>query len=147
MDATCVWKGGQSFDAVNRQHTTPMDAKPPFGKDKAATPKEMLLNAISGCTAMDVISLLRKSKEEPRTFSIEAHADLTPGQPSVFSRVHLVYRLEGELVENHVLEAVQKSMSLYCGVTAMIVKAAPVTYEIFQNGSKIGEGEARFPQV
>ena len=145
MNAVCTWKGGMSFEAANRQHLTPMDAKPQFGKDKSPTPKELLLDAICGCTAMDVISLLRKFKEEPATFTISAHADVATGHPAVFTRVQLVYKLEGTISESNLVDAVHKSMSQYCSVSAMVSKAVPIVYEIHLNGAKIADGEAQFP--
>lgn len=145
MQAMCRWKSAMSFEAVNRQHTILMDAKPPFGKDQAASPKELLLDAMCGCTAMDVVSLLRKAKEEPTAFTVEAHTDLTGGHPSVFKHVHLVYRLEGAAMPQHVVDAVEKSMSLYCGVSAMIAKACPITYEIHVNGAQVAASQAQFP--
>ncbi len=145
MDATCHWRGGLGFEAFNRQHSTKMDAKPPFGKDQAPTPKELLLNAICGCTAMDVVSYLRKTREEPTEFTITAQTGVTSGHPSIFDHVQLIYKLSGQLNPTHVVEAVVKSMSLYCGVSAMVTKACPISYSIELNGNLIGSGEALFP--
>ena len=144
MDTVCTWKEKVLFDASFGQHSVPMDTKAPIGTDRAASPKELVLAAICGCSGMDVVSLLRKAKQLPTTFSIEAHADITTGHPAIFSQVRLLYKLQGPIEAEVIKDAVNKSMTLYCSVSAMISKACPISYEIECNGSKIATGEAKF---
>jgi putative redox protein len=80
---------------------------------------------------MDVISILRKMKVEPDDFSVEAEADVTDEHPMVFTKIKLIYRLTGKnLPRDKVEKAVNLSQERYCGVSAMLQKAAPVEYEI-----------------
>lgn len=113
-------------------HEVPIDAAEQFGgQDKGPKPKGLTLTALAGCTAMDVISILRKMKVEPDDFSVEAEADVSDEHPMVFKTIKLVYRLKGkDLPREKVEKAVNLSQERYCGVSAMLQKAAPVTYEI-----------------
>lgn len=144
MDTVCTWKEKVSFSAAFGPKTVEMDAKAPIGKDLAPTPKELVLAAICGCTGMDVISLLRKAKQPPTSFSIEAHADVGQGHPATFKHVRLVYKTEGDTAPEVVVDAVTKSMTLYCSISAMISKACPISYEIRHNSELIGSADAKF---
>lgn len=146
MDTVCTWKEKVLFSASFGEHTVPMDTKGPIGTDRAASPKQLVLAAICGCSGMDVASLLRKAKQTPTSFTIAAHADLNEGHPSTFKQVRLLYKLEGDLGPDVILDAVKKSMTLYCSVSAMISKSCPIAYEVEHNGTKIGAGEANFPR-
>ncbi|PIS10952.1 MAG: hypothetical protein COT73_06660 [Bdellovibrio sp. CG10_big_fil_rev_8_21_14_0_10_47_8] len=121
-----------------------MDGKRPIGDESGPSPKQLVLAAICGCTGMDVISLLRKYKQETKTFEIDAEASATEGHPVMFKEVKLKYQLSGDLDIEKIKEAVHLSMTKYCSVSAMISKAAPINYEIFLNSEKIGAGEANF---
>ncbi len=113
-------------------HDVPIDAAEQFGgQDKGPKPKGLTLTALAGCTAMDVISILRKMKVEPDDFSVEAEADVADEHPMVFTKIKLIYRLTGkDLPRDKVEKAVNLSQERYCGVNAMLKKAAPVEYEI-----------------
>lgn len=146
MDTVCTWKQKLLFSAAFRHHEMLMDTKAPVGSDLANSPKEAVLGAICGCSGMDVVSLLRKGKQTAEVFKIDAHADLTEGHPAIFKQVHLVYKAAGaELTADVLLDAVTKSMTLYCGVSAMIAKSCPISYDVELNGAKIGSGVAKFP--
>jgi len=109
----------------------PLDAGAVFGgRSKGPGPKGLMLTALAGCTAMDVISLLRKMEQEPEHFSVETEADVAGEHPRVFTAVRLVYRLKGDLDREKVEKAVRLSQERYCGVNAMLKKAAPVSYRI-----------------
>lgn len=144
MNVTCTWNEKLKFTTTARQHVFPMDAKTPVGSDEAATPKELLLAAIGGCTAMDVVSLFRKARVDPESFRVDVHADVNAGHPATFKSVKIDYHVTGALPPETVLDAVKKSMTLYCGVNAMIAKACPVTYDVHLNGAVVGSGEADF---
>jgi putative redox protein len=80
---------------------------------------------------MDVVSILRKMRLEPESFSVETEADVTEDHPKVFKRIKITYVLKGRgLTRDKVEKAVQLSQDRYCGVSAMLKKAAPVEYEI-----------------
>ena len=113
-------------------HEIPIDADEQFGgQDKGPKPKGLTLTSLAGCTAMDVISILRKMRVEPDDFSVEAEADVSDEHPKVFTQIKLTYRLRGkDLPREKVEKAVNLSQDRYCGVSAMLQKAAPVAYEI-----------------
>ena len=144
MQATCTWNQKMSFTTTLRQHILPLDAKTPIGNDTAPTPKELILASICGCSGMDVVAHLKKVKQPPDEFIMEAHADMTTSVPSVFKNIHVVYKTSGQGTPDQVLRAVEESMTKYCGVSAMLVKACPITYEVLHNGQHIGSGEAHF---
>jgi putative redox protein len=90
-----------------------------------------MLTALAGCTAMDVISILRKMKVEPDSFSVETEADLTDDHPKIFKAIRIVYRLRGKGIDkDKVKKAVELSQEKYCGVSAMLKMVAPIDYEI-----------------
>jgi putative redox protein len=139
------WKEKLKFTAVADGHEVPMDTRPPLGDDSALTPKHLLLAAICGCTAMDVVALLKKLRQPPESLSIEADAPMTEGShPHVFSQVRLTFKLTGPLDASKAVEAVRLSQTKYCGVSAMVAKAVPILYTIELNGNVIGEGRADF---
>lgn len=146
MKAILDWAGKMSFRAAVRQHTVAMDAKRlAGGDDSAPTPKELVLSGLLGCTAMDVVSLLRKAKTTLASFEVEAEASQTDGEPAVFDAIKLIYKANGEVPGNVLLDAISASQTRYCGVSAMIAKTARIDYEVLLNGVSIGLGKAQFP--
>lgn len=145
MKLKAVWSEKIRFTAEVDNHTVAMDTKPPIGKDTAITPKQMLIAAICGCTGMDVVALLKKYKQPLSKFEIEAEASVTEGpHPIVFKEVQLVFKLEGSLEREKVLEAITLSQTKYCSVSAMLSKAFPINYTIQLNSENIGAGIAQF---
>ncbi len=145
MKIQCVWNEKMKFTSETDGHRVEMDSKPPFGTDTAMTPKQLVLAGLCGCTAMDVVSLMKKHKQPLESFEVEAEASQTTGgHPAVFKEVHLVFKLKGVLDVEKVLEAVMLSQTQYCGVSAMISKAAPIDYVVELNGKSIGAGRAEF---
>ena len=144
MDTTCNWIEKVYFEAKFGAQTVAMDTRSPVGSDRAASPKQLVLAAICGCSGMDVAMFFRKARVTPTAFAIEAHADMVGSRPAVFKNVHLRYKISGDIPPATIVEAVQTSMTLDCGVSAMIAKACPITYEIEKDGAKIGDGAANF---
>lgn len=145
MKLRSVWSEKMRFTAEVDKHTVSMDTKPPIGDDTAITPKQMLIVAICGCTGMDVVGLLKKYKQPLSKFEIEAEATVTEGaHPIVFKDVQLVFKFEGSLEKEKVLEAVTLSQTKYCSVSAMLSKAFPINYTVHLNSENIGAGTAQF---
>lgn len=140
------WIGGMGFESHIRQHRFVMDSKADFGgKDEGPTPKEILLASICGCTGMDVVSILQKMRLKLDLCDVNAETETTSGHPAIFSRVKLVFDVKGAGIKpEQVLKAVTLSMTKYCGVSAMIVKASPIEYLVRLNDTQIGEGQANF---
>jgi putative redox protein len=145
MKLQCIWNEKMKFTAEADGHQVPMDTKSPIGGDTAMTPKQLLLAGISGCTAMDVVALLKKHRQNFETLEVDIEADLTEGVfPAVFKEVKLLFKLKGAVDPNLYLESVKLSQTKYCGVSAMVSKSVPISYTVELNGENIGSGNTDF---
>jgi putative redox protein len=145
MQAKLIWKENLQFAAEAGGHTVVMDAKPPVGQGKGQTPKQLLLAALCGCTAMDVASLLRKQRQDMKLFEVTAEAASREGtHPAVFTGVDIAFRIEGAVDPALALEAARLSQTRFCGISAMLSRSVPIRYEVFINGASVGRGEAQF---
>lgn len=133
------WMGDMQFNALVQGHTIVMDTLPASGgADAGPIPKPLILAALSGCTAMDVASLLRKEKKQVKDFSIRATGELTEKHPITYLSIHLVYDFKGEPEFRYAaMQAVTLSQEKYCGVSHMLKKALPVTWEVHYNGERL----------
>jgi putative redox protein len=145
MNAKLIWKENLQFTAEADGHAVLMDAKPPLGRGKAQTPKQLLLAALCGCTAMDVASLMRKQRQDVKRFEVTAEATVREGtHPAVFTSVDLAFRIEGAVDPTLALEAARLSQTRFCAISAMLSRAVPIRYQVFVNGVSAGRGEAQF---
>lgn len=126
------WKEGMAFAVELDGHRFEVDAKPEVGgSDRGPRPKGLLLSALGGCTGMDVVSILAKMRIPLDSFRVEVEAPLTEDHPKVYAAIHVRYVFRGKDLPMDKLErAVQLSQERYCGVSAMLAKAAPITHEI-----------------
>ena len=139
------WTEGMAFTGSSGRHEVSMDASSPIGKGGGFTPKELITVGLAGCTAMDVIALMKKYRQPVESFEVKSEATPTEGvHPLVFKEVRLKFILKGALDKERVIEAVRLSQTKYCGVSQMLSKAAPIRYKIELNGEEIGGGEASF---
>jgi len=120
-------------------HQVAMDTKKEVGgSESAATPMELVLQALIGCTAMDVVSILKKMKVDYDLFEVNETHERSQEHPKVYKWIRLTYRFEGTDLDHEKLnKAVKLSMDRYCSVSAMLKKAVDISYEITVNGSKI----------
>ncbi len=133
------------FESDIRGHKVLFDTSGLGTLNKGASPKETILSCILGCTAMDVVGLLRKNKISYSKFELTADADTVDTHPKIFKSIHVKFILEGDSITHEkVIEAVELSMTQYCGVSAMIHPTSPILYEIFINGNSVHTGKARF---
>jgi putative redox protein len=145
MEANVHWNSKLSFTGYVRGHETPMDTTLANGSlNRGPNPKEMLLNSISACAGMDVASILEKNKEALLTLDINATATLTKTTPSYFSSIKLIFKLHGNLKKESVINACELSMTKYCGVSYMLSKVCPITYDVLLNNEHIFSGESKF---
>lgn len=146
MNCQTTWKHGSTFEADLRSHKILLDTKiESGGTNKGPSPKELLLAGICGCSGMDVISILQKMRLTVEHFDVSATTETTEGHPSIFKHVLVTFTIKSfDAKPEQVLRAVQLSMTKYCGVSAMIVKASPISYEVLLNDEKVGEGHAEF---
>ncbi len=117
-------------------HAVIMDGPPEMGgRNLGIRPMEMLLLGAGGCTAFDVISMLKKARQPVRDCSVEIKAKRAETAPKVFTEIHLHYRVEGiGLKVAQVERAIRLSAEKYCSATLMLAKSAKIThgYEIVE---------------
>lgn len=95
-------------------------------------PKALILSSLAGCTAIDVVELLKKMRVEFSVFKIDVDGELTEEHPKIYHIVHLTYfiKLENEEDKSKMEKAVGLSQDKYCGVSAMIKKFAELKVKI-----------------
>jgi putative redox protein len=132
MKSRVVLKDQMLFTGELNGFEIPIDADEAVGgQNKGPRPKGLMLTSLAGCTAMDVISILRKMRIEPDQFSVDVESELTDEHPKVFKKVRITYRLKGEGIDRAKVEkAVNLSQDRYCGVSAMMRQAVPIEHEI-----------------
>ena len=110
----------------------------------APKPIDYVLLALGGCTAFDVISILRKKRQRVTRYEIELKGEQCEEPPTVFTRVEIKHRLWGEIDPEAVKSAIHLSETKYCSVGAMIAKTAKieVTFEILPDGDAGTTSEA-----
>lgn len=131
MFARVVWQGKMALiGQSDGEASVVLDAPPAVGGEgNGFRPKELMLNSLAGCTAMDVISILRKMKCEPEGFRVEVTAEETEEHPKVFTAFHIKYIVKGEVPQAKLEKAINLSQERYCGVTVMYRSFAEVTHE------------------
>ncbi len=132
MKVTVEWKGNMLFKGVGANGTAFMDTSAQFnGQGSFPSPKEFILFGLAGCTAMDVVSIMKKMKQDVRRFEVDVDAPVSKEEPAVFESYKIIYKLWGIALEKEKAEkAVTLSQEKYCGVSATLAKSGPVTYEI-----------------
>lgn len=146
MEALVKWNTKLSFTGHVRGHETQMDTSLANGSlNRGPSPKEMLLNAISACAGMDVVSILEKKNPEALlTLDILAKAEMTKTTPTYFANIYLTFKLGGEVGKDSAIKACEASMTKYCGVSYMLSKVCPINYEVVLNGEQVFTGESKF---
>jgi putative redox protein len=129
MEAKVIWKGKMSFTGVTESgFQIPLDAHPDHGGDNSGPrPMEMIAVALAGCTAMDVISILEKKRQQVSQFSVLVHADRAVEHPRVFTKAVIEYILTGKDIDPASVErAIQLSKERYCAAQNMLGKVFPI---------------------
>lgn len=104
------------------------------GKNLGIRPMEMLLLGMGGCTTIDVVSTLKKMREEVRDCSVEIAAERADEHPKVFTKIHLNFIIKGNsLNEKKVEKAVSLSADKYCSASIMLGKMANITHDFIIN--------------
>ena len=132
MKVTLERLGNISFTAQTESgHRVIMDAAPAVGGENAGPrPMEMVLMGLGGCSGIDVISILNKSRQQVSKCTIELSAERADTIPRVFTHIHVHYVLSGnELDSKKVERAILLSMEKYCSVTRMLEKAASISHD------------------
>ena len=134
------WKGKFRFEAKNEKGLSiNFDAPAKYGgEDTALTPMETVLASLAGCTSFDVVTILKKKRQNISNYSVETEAEMNDEPPEVFTKIHIKYIVEGKDISKDAVErAIQLSHDKYCSVGAMLRKTAEITtsYEIRQEQS------------
>ncbi|MFC4230417.1 OsmC family protein [Parasediminibacterium paludis] len=133
------WMGKMQFNALVNGHTIIMDAPERVGgEDNGPIPKPFILTALSGCTGMDIVGLLYKQAQEIDNLNIIVTGELSKQAPIAYVAMHIIYDFKGpEANSLAALEAVTLSQEKYCGVSHMLKKALPITWQVLYNGTSI----------
>lgn len=145
MKTHVKWVDGMRLEAVTDGNSLMMDAKKPIGSGTAMTPKELLAAGLAGCTAMDVLALLKKHKQDYKSLDTDVEIESSKsGHPSVFTDGQITFRVTGDVDPAVLMDAVRLSQTKFCGVSAMLSKAFPIKYIVYLNDTQVGEGQADF---
>jgi putative redox protein len=128
MEANAIWSDNERFvGSATSRHSLVMDA----AKEKtASSPMELVLIALCGCTAADVVGILHKKREPFAGLEVKAQAERAAGYPAVYTEIKLTYRVRGQVSPKAMEDAVRLSKEKYCSVSAMLEKTARITYAI-----------------
>jgi putative redox protein len=137
MNVRIKWMDNVTFvGETGSGHAVVMDGPPEHGGHNiAARPMEMVLLGLGGCTAFDVVIILKKARQPVTGCQVDIEAERADGIPAVFTRIHVHYTVSGkELSDTQVQRAVRLSAEKYCSVTVMLAKTAEIThdYEVIQ---------------
>lgn len=133
MEAKAIWKGRLSFDgSAGSGFTLPMGgSKEHGGDDDGFRPIELLLVGLAGCTAMDVISILEKKRQDVTGFEVHVNGERAADHPKVFTDIVIEYVVTGRNIDPAAVErAVELSSTRYCSSHAMLEKAAKIESKI-----------------
>lgn len=125
---TTTWKGNMQFESTNPGGSLMIDAAEEVGgTNNGLRPKALMLSALSGCSGLDVASLIKKMRLEVTDFNIVTEGFLTDTEPQVYDKVTVTYHFYGtNLNEEKLNRAVELSVEKYCGVMAMFRSFADV---------------------
>ncbi|HMD50594.1 MAG TPA: OsmC family protein [Bryobacteraceae bacterium] len=128
ISARTIWTDNERYiGEANSHHAVVMDTAT---EKTANTPMELVLIALCGCTASDVVGILRKKREPFTTLEVRADGERADGYPAVYTEIKLTYRVGGEVSRKAVEDAVKLSKEKYCSVSAMLEKTAKITFAI-----------------
>lgn len=129
---TVRFAGGMEFIGRGASgHDVVMDASEASGgRNSAARPVETLLAALGACTGMDVVSILRKSRDVPTSFRIEIADERATEYPQILKKIHLTYIVSGEIPRERVEKAIGLSLAKYCPIANSLAGVAEITHEL-----------------
>lgn len=128
ISAKVLWTDAERYlGEADSHHALVMDT----AKEKtASTPMELVLIALCGCTASDVIGILRKKREPFTSLEVSAEGARAQGYPAVYTEIKLKYRVGGRVSRKAMEDAVKLSKEKYCSVSAMLEKTAKIIVQI-----------------
>src|ERR1700694_5521589 len=128
IEASVNWADNERYGgAATSRHAIVLDT----AKEKTAnSPMELVLLALCGCTASDVVGILRKKREAFTGLEVRAAGERASGYPAVYTAIHLTYVVRGQVSKKAMEDAVRLSKEKYCSFSAMLEKTAKIIYTI-----------------
>ncbi|MBL8447898.1 MAG: OsmC family protein [Zoogloeaceae bacterium] len=133
MDCTIKWVSDMTFMAeTGSGHTITMDGAPDSGgRNLAARPMELVLAGTGGCTAFDVVLILKRGRHDVRDCQVRLEADRAEQDPKVFTRIRMTYTVTGRNLKQEVVErAVKLSAEKYCSASIMLGQVAEISHVV-----------------
>jgi putative redox protein len=128
ISAKVIWTDNERYvGEASSRHAIVIDTA---AEKTASTPMELVLIALCGCTASDVVGILRKKREPFTRLEVRAEGERASGYPAVYTEIRLLYRVGGKVSHKAMEDAVHLSKEKYCSVSAMLAKTAKITFEI-----------------
>jgi putative redox protein len=130
--AQVTWVDGLQFvGEAGSGHAIVLDGKESAGgRDTGTRPMELLLIALAGCTAMDVVHILRRKRQQVTGVQIKVEGERAEEHPRVYTTIKLIYVVKGRaLSEKAVVDSIELSQDKYCSASAMLKQSAELTYE------------------
>ncbi len=131
MSVQAVLESGMCFDVITGSgHHVLLDASEENGgEDRGPRPMEMLLVALASCAGMDILSILRKKRQDIKAYEVRVHGDRTEEHPRIFVEITVEHIFTGHAIQS---EAVKRAIDLtearYCGASAMLGKTAKLMH-------------------
>ena len=123
----------------DRGHLVNVDARPEFGgNDMGPSPMELVLMGVAGCSGIDMISILKKQRQEITSFKAEVEGErVQVGEAKPFKDIHVVFYLEGDIIPEKAARAAQLSFEKYCSVSKTLEPTATIHYKVVLNGEEL----------
>jgi putative redox protein len=142
MECTVRWTNGMTFLAeTGSGHVTAMDGAPDGGgQNLAPRPMEMVLVGTGGCTAYDVVVILKKSGQPVTGCEVKVTSERAQTDPKVFTKIHMQFTVRGRGLKRNVVEhAIRLSHDKYCSASIMLGKTAEITtgFEIVEDAPAV----------
>jgi putative redox protein len=131
MEEKVIWKKDLAFTSTSADgHVIKLDGEPEAGGGGVGfRPMELIAIGLAGCTAMDVISILRKKRQDVTKFEVQVHADRAAEHPKVFTHINVEYLVTGHHVEPTAVErSIELSVTKYCPAQAMLSQACTIDH-------------------
>ena len=123
MKSTVQWLENVAFEGKTESgHHIMMDGSPAFGgENRGARPMELILTGLGGCASFDIVTILKKARQDIQDVQCELQAERSDGIPSVFTKIHLHFIVKGtNIKEKQVAKAVELSAEKYCSASKML---------------------------
>ncbi|MEG3619427.1 OsmC family protein [Magnetovibrio sp. PR-2] len=132
MKAEVKWLGKRAFEGTpDSGHSVIMDSSPDFGgEDRGVRPMELMMMGMGGCTSIDVMNILEKSRQDVTDCVAEITAERADTEPKVFVKMHVHFKVTGRGIDpKRVERAIALSAEKYCSASIMLSKTAEITHD------------------